>query len=79
MTVASGMITTVAGTGEQGYSGDGGPATQAHLSEPFLCAFDPQGNLYIAEVNNGRAQKFAPRDGANPELLVGRPLRSAWE
>lgn len=40
---------------------------------------DQEGNLYIAEVNNGRAQKFVPREGANPELLVGVPLRSAWE
>jgi len=40
---------------------------------------DQEGNLYIAEVNNGRAQKFVPRPGANPDLLVGLPLRSAWE
>jgi sugar lactone lactonase YvrE len=40
---------------------------------------DQDGNLYIAEVNNGRAQKFVPRPGANPEFLVGLPLRSAWE
>ncbi len=40
---------------------------------------DQEGNLYIAEVNNGRAQKFVPRDGANPELMLGLPLRSAWE
>ncbi len=40
---------------------------------------DQEGNLYIAEVNNGRAQKFVPREGANPEFLVGLPLRSAWQ
>jgi hypothetical protein len=40
---------------------------------------DQEGNLYIAEVNNGRAQKYVPRPGANPELIVGLPLRSAWE
>jgi peptidylamidoglycolate lyase len=40
---------------------------------------DQEGNLYIAEVNNGRAQKYVPRAGANPELIVGLPLRSAWE
>jgi hypothetical protein len=40
---------------------------------------DQEGNLYIAEVNNGRAQKFVPREGANPDFLVGLPLRSAWE
>jgi sugar lactone lactonase YvrE len=52
MTYAAGIITTYAGTGEQGYTGDGGPATQARLSEPFMCAFDAQGNLYVAEATN---------------------------
>ena len=35
---------------------------------------DQQGNLYIAEVANGRAQKFRPRPGANPDFLVGKPV-----
>ena len=46
------IITTTAGTGEKGYRGDGGPAAEAHLSEPFMCAFDSTGNLYIAEATN---------------------------
>ncbi|MBZ5699163.1 MAG: hypothetical protein LAN18_11525 [Acidobacteriia bacterium] len=41
---------------------------------------DQEGNLYMAEVSNGRAQKFRPRQGARPELLVGQPFRSAaWK
>jgi sugar lactone lactonase YvrE len=40
---------------------------------------DQDGNLYIAEVNNGRPQKFTPRAGANPAYLVGKPLRVAWQ
>ena len=52
MTYESGIITTVAGTGERGYEGDGGPATAALLSEPFMCAFDTDGNLYLAEATN---------------------------
>ena len=40
---------------------------------------DEEGNFYIAEVDNGRAQKFAPRPGANPALLVGKPNRVAWQ
>jgi sugar lactone lactonase YvrE len=36
-------------------------------------SIDPDGNLYIAEVGNGRVQKFRPRMGARPELLVGKP------
>ena len=39
---------------------------------------DQEGNLYLAEVNNGRAQKFRPRPDADPTHLVGRPIRAAW-
>ncbi len=52
MTYEAGVITTIAGTGERGYSGDGGLATVARMSEPFMCAFDAAGNLYIAEAMN---------------------------
>src|SRR5499433_1856751 len=47
-----GIIQTVAGTGEKGYAGDGGLATHARMSEPFMCAFDAQGHLYVAEATN---------------------------
>jgi hypothetical protein len=40
---------------------------------------DQEGNLYFAEVSNGRAQKFRPRKGANPDYLVGQPVRAAWK
>jgi DNA-binding beta-propeller fold protein YncE len=40
---------------------------------------DQEGNLYLAEVNNGRAEKFRPRAGVNPALLVGKPVYSAWK
>lgn len=52
MNYLEGIITSVAGTGDKGYEGDGGPASAAHLSEPFMCAFDSAGNLYIAEATN---------------------------
>ena len=39
---------------------------------------DQEGNLYIAEVANGRAQKFVPRAGANPDFLVAKPIYAAW-
>ena len=40
---------------------------------------DQEGNLYVAEVGNGRAQKLRPRPGANPALLVGKPVYAAWK
>jgi hypothetical protein len=40
---------------------------------------DQEGNLYVAEVANGRVKKFRSRPGANPEFLVGRPVYSAWK
>jgi len=48
----SGKITTVAGTGTWGYSGDGGPANQATLAHPIALAIDTAGNVYIADPGN---------------------------
>jgi len=42
-------------------------------------AVDQEGNLYVAEVDNGGAQKFVPKEGANPDYLIGTPVYSAWE
>ncbi|MGD9022260.1 MAG: NHL repeat-containing protein, partial [Deltaproteobacteria bacterium] len=53
----NGIISTVAGTGTFGYSGDGGPATQAQLGEPGGVAVDAFGNLYIADTYNYRIRK----------------------
>jgi uncharacterized protein (TIGR03437 family) len=55
-----GTITNVAGTGEPGYSGDGGLATQARLSWPAGLAFDAAGNLYIADEQNSAIRKVTP-------------------
>jgi hypothetical protein len=56
-----GVITTVAGTGTAGYSGDGGPATTAQLHSPSGLAVDSAGNLYIAELDNHRLRRVDPR------------------
>jgi DNA-binding beta-propeller fold protein YncE len=45
-------LTTVAGNGKPGYSGDGGPATDASLNEPYEVAFDSAGNMYFVEMKN---------------------------
>ena len=55
----SGAITTVAGNGSKGFSGDGGPATQAHLNGPFGVYVDAVGNLYIADTDNHRIRYIA--------------------
>jgi streptogramin lyase len=53
----SGIISTVAGTGKPGFSGDGGPASTAALNQPHSIQFDPQGNLYICDIANNRIRK----------------------
>ena len=55
-----GLITTVAGNGTAGLSGDGGPATNAQLNGPDGLAIDGSGNLFIAEYNNSRVRKVSP-------------------
>jgi uncharacterized protein (TIGR03437 family) len=54
---ANGSISTVAGNGAAGYSGDGAPATQASLNFPVGVALDPSGNLYIADSANRRIRE----------------------
>jgi DNA-binding beta-propeller fold protein YncE len=55
----SGIITTVAGTGTAGYSGDGGNATSAQLNNPYSVAIDSSGNLYIADYSNSRIRRVS--------------------
>jgi sugar lactone lactonase YvrE len=54
---AAGLISTVAGTGNPGFFGDGGPATSAYLFRPDGIAVDAAGNLYIADTFNHRIRK----------------------
>ena len=57
--VANGVITTVAGNGTPGFSGDGGPAANAQLRFPAAVALDSAGNLYIADLGNSRVRKVS--------------------
>ncbi|HJU15903.1 MAG TPA: hypothetical protein VJ770_05505, partial [Stellaceae bacterium] len=56
----TGTIATCAGSGEAGYSGDGGPATRARLNEPYGVALDNKGNLYIADRHNHCVRRVDP-------------------
>ena len=60
---ATGVISTVAGTGEAGFSGDGGLASEAQLRQPHSIAFDPQGRLLICDIGNHRIRRVDPDTG----------------
>ncbi|HEX4652164.1 MAG TPA: Ig-like domain repeat protein [Granulicella sp.] len=60
---ATGVMTTVAGTGVQGFGGDGGPAALALLDSPSGVAVDAAGNIYIADAHNQRIREIAAATG----------------
>lgn len=68
---AGGTITTVAGTGAAGYSGDGGAATAAQLNSPFSVAVDGAGRLHIADSANYRVRRVEPNGTITTEAGVG--------
>jgi sugar lactone lactonase YvrE len=57
-------ISTAAGTGMRGYSGDGGPANQAQLAQPHSIALDRSDNVYICDIMNNRVRRIDPKSGA---------------
>ncbi len=59
--LATGIITTVAGNGTAGFSGDGGSATSASLNSPAGIAVDAGGHLFIADTNNNRVREVLPQ------------------
>ncbi len=69
--LAAGVITTVAGTGESGYNGDGAPGPDTALAGPSGLAVDQEGNLYIADTFNGRIRKWDQRTGTVETVLGG--------
>lgn len=70
-----GTITTVAGNGEEGFSGDGGPATQAALNLPRGLATRPSGEILIADTSNDRVRRVAPNGTITTVATgLGRPF-----
>ncbi len=68
-----GTITTIAGTGRAGSSGDGGPATSARLSDPAWVAVDGQGNVYITDERHNRVRRVSP--GGTITTIAGTGVR----
>ena len=79
------MITTLAGNGIEGFSGDGGPATSARIDRPYGIALDKAGNVYFSEPSNQRIRKVSINGiittvagtGARGSLGDGGPATSA--
>lgn len=58
--VGTGFVSTIAGTGEAGFSGDGGPATEAEIHNPTHLTMDSAGNIYFSDSLNNRIRKITP-------------------
>ncbi|MCA9101928.1 MAG: hypothetical protein KDA63_12285 [Planctomycetales bacterium] len=71
----TGRISTVAGTGEAGFSGDGGPATAAQFDHPHSIALDEAGGLYIADIGNHRIRRV-DLDSGTIETIAGNDQRT---
>jgi hypothetical protein len=71
--LSTGIITTVAGTGVAGFSGDGGPAMSAQLNYPWGVTLGNDGSLYVADLSNNRIRKVSP--GGTISTVVGTGTR----
>ena len=74
----TGIITTLAGTGVKGFSGDGGPGAKAQLREPNDCCLDGKGGLLIADVQDWRIRRVDLKTGSITTFAgIGRPKELA--
>jgi sugar lactone lactonase YvrE len=67
------QLTTVAGNGQKGYSGDGGPATEAALNEPYEVRFDSAGDMYFVEMQNHLVRKVDRQGRISTIAGTGKP------
>ena len=74
----TGVIRTIAGTGEHGFSGDGGPAVKARLSNPHSIALDGTGGLFIADIGNHRIRRVDLETGTI-ETIAGNGAKELPE
>jgi trimeric autotransporter adhesin len=74
---AAGVISTVAGTGALGYSGDGGPAIAAQLPYTYGVAIDNVGNLYISGLSNHRIRKVTDVNFADTKAQISNPAQGS--
>jgi DNA-binding beta-propeller fold protein YncE len=73
----TGVITTIAGNGEAGFAGDGAPAVQASLNEPYGIAIDRAGNIFVADRLNRRVRRIDAANGTITTLAgTGEPACS---
>ena len=70
VTVSTGIISTIAGTGTSGYAGDGGAATSASLHNPDGVAVDSNGNVYISDDTNHRIRKVTVGTTPSPRYFL---------
>ena len=81
----AGIITTIAGTGEPGYGGDGGMAVEAQLASPFALTVDSSGNLYFVDLGNYRirvltqAPPLSPPTELTATLISYNGVDLAWQ
>lgn len=71
---ATGRVTVIAGNGGAGFAGDGGPAVAATLNTPTTIAFDPDGNLFIADRGNDRIRRIDAKSGIITTYAGGAQL-----
>ncbi len=75
----TGIITSVAGNGEEGFAGDGGPATEASFSHPWDVSLDSAGNIYIADTHNNRIRRVDADTGIITTVAGNGNQEYVWD